>query len=76
MIPPIFQPAEVCGVTRSDGERIGVSCSLPDGSVARLSIPNDQAMWMAQSLIHYCMQAQLQSAISSGSEKCTEKEVV
>ncbi len=68
MIPPCYQRADVLTVTPSDGQRIGFSLLMPDGTKVRYSIPLDDARWMAEYLIQYRMNAQLQSAISSGSE--------
>ena len=66
MIPPCYQHADVLTVTPSDGQRIGFGLLMPDGTKVRYSIPLDDARWMAEYLIQYRMNAQLQSAISSG----------
>ena len=70
MIPFCYQPAEVRCVIPSDGARFGLGLNLPDGSVARFAIPNDQARHLAEALLDYLGQLQRQSPISSGSENC------
>ena len=51
--PDDFQPAELHGVTNTDGESIGIGFALPDGSVTRLLLPLQDAVVAAKSIIEF-----------------------
>ena len=47
------RPAELHGVTNTDGESIGIGFSMPDGTVTRLLLPLQDAVVAAKSIIEF-----------------------
>ncbi len=51
--PDDFQPAELHGVTNTDGESIGMGFALLDGTVTRILLPLDDAIVAARSIMEF-----------------------